>query len=555
MSFDGFFLHHLTKELQDELLYGRIQKVNQPFEHELVLTIRNNRKNYKLLLSAHPVFGRVQITKTDFQNPQTPNTFTMIMRKYLQGAVIESLEQIDNDRILEIAFSNKNEIGDHVKVTLVVEIMGKHSNIILIDKAESKIIESIKHIGFSQNSYRTILPGSTYIAPPKTDAKNPFTVSDEKLFEILQTEDLAPRHLQKLFQGLGRDTAENLSAQLSDDKIKQFRAFFARDVQPNMTDKSFAAVLFDNSNKEKTFDSLSELLDVFYQDKAERDRVNQQSSDLIHRVQTELDKNIKKLKKQEKELQATENAEEFRQKGELLTTYLSMVPNNQDQVELDNYYTNEKITIALDKSLTPNQNAQRYFKKYQKLKEAVKHLTGLIEETKHTIAYLESVETSLSHASISDIADIREELVETGFVKRRTKDKRHKRKKPEQYLASDGKTIIMVGRNNLQNDELTFKMAKKGELWFHAKDIPGSHVLIKDNLNPSDEVKTDAAELAAYYSKARLSNLIQVDMIEAKKLNKPTGAKPGFVTYTGQKTLRVTPTEEKINSMRIENKK
>lgn len=553
MSFDGFFLHHLTKELQDELLYGRIQKVNQPFEHELILTIRNNRKNYKLLLSAHPVFGRLQITKTDFQNPQTPNTFTMIMRKYLQGAVIENITQIENDRVLEIAFSNKNEIGDNIKVTLVVEIMGKHSNIILIDKVESKIIESIKHIGFSQNSYRTILPGSTYIAPPKTDAKNPFTVSDEKLFEILQTEDLAPRHLQKLFQGLGRDTAENLAAQLSDDKLKQFRAFFARPVQPNMTDKSFAAVPFDKSGQ--TFDSLSELLDVFYQDKAERDRVNQQSSDLIHRVQTELDKNIKKLAKQEKELTATENAEEFRQKGELLTTYLSMVPNNQDQVELDNYYTNEKITIALDKSLTPNQNAQRYFKKYQKLKEAVKHLTGLIEETKHTITYLESVETALSHASISDIEDIREELVETGFVKRRTRDKRHKRKKPEQYLASDGKTIIMVGRNNLQNDELTFKMAKKGELWFHAKDIPGSHVLIKDNLNPSDEVKTDAAELAAYYSKARLSNLIQVDMIEAKKLNKPTGAKPGFVTYTGQKTLRVTPTEEKINSMRIENKK
>ena len=549
MSFDGFFLHNLTKELQEELLYGRIQKVNQPFERELVLTIRNNRKNYKLLLSAHPVFGRVQITTADFQNPQTPNTFTMIIRKYLQGAIIESITQIENDRILEIAFSNKNEIGDNIKVTLMVEIMGKHSNIILIDKAESKIIESIKHIGFSQNSYRTILPGSTYLAPPKTEAKNPFTVSDEKLFELLQTEDLAPRNLQKLFQGLGRDTAENLAAQLSNNKLKQFRTFFARPCQPNMTDKSFAAVLFDKSDKQ--FDSLSELLDVFYQDKAERDRVNQQSSDLIHRVQTELDKNIKKLGKQEKELLATENAEEFRQKGELLTTYLTLVPNNQDQVELDNYYTNEKIVIALDKSLTPSQNAQRYFKKYQKLKEAVKHLTGLIQETKDTITYLESVETALNHAAISDIEDIREELVETGFVKRRTRDKRHKRKKPEQYLASDGKTIIMVGRNNLQNDELTFKMAKKGELWFHAKDIPGSHVLIKDNLNPSDEVKTDAAELAAYYSKARLSNLVQVDMIEAKKLNKPTGGQPGFVTYTGQKTLRVTPTEEKINSMRM----
>ena len=549
MSFDGFFLHHLTKELQEELLYGRIQKVNQPFERELVLTIRNNRKNYKLLLSAHPVFGRVQITTADFQNPQTPNTFTMIMRKYLQGAIIESITQIENDRILEIAFSNKNEIGDNIKVTLVVEIMGKHSNIILIDKAENRIIESIKHIGFSQNSYRTILPGSTYLAPPKTEAKNPFTISDEKLFELLQTEDLAPRNLQKLFQGLGRDTAENLAAQLSNDKLKQFRAFFARPCQPNMTDKSFAAVLFDKSDKQ--FDSLSELLDVFYQDKAERDRVNQQSSDLIHRVQTELDKIIKKLGKQEKELLATENAEEFRQKGELLTTYLTLVPNNQDQVELDNYYTNEKIVIALDKSLTPSQNAQRYFKKYQKLKEAAKHLTGLIQETKDTITYLESVETALNHASIYDIEDIREELVETGFVKRRTRDKRHKRKKPEQYLASDGKTIIMVGRNNLQNDELTFKMAKKGELWFHAKDIPGSHVLIKDNLNPSDKVITDAAELAAYYSKARLSNLVQVDMIEAKKLNKPTGGKPGFVTYTGQKTLRVTPTEEKINSLRM----
>ena len=549
MSFDGFFLHHLTKELQGELIHGRVQKVNQPFERELVLSIRNNRQNYKLLLSAHPVFGRVQITKADFQNPQTPNTFTMIMRKYLQGAVIEDIRQIENDRILEIAFSNKNEIGDNIKVTLVVEIMGKHSNIILIDKAEHKIIESIKHIGFSQNSYRTILPGSTYVAPPQTNAKNPFTVPDQTLFEILQTEDLAPRHLQKLFQGLGRDTAENLSHQLSTDKLKQFHAFFNRPAQPNLTEKSFAPVLFEDSKE--TFDNLSELLDIFYQDKAERDRVTQQSSDLIHRVQTELDKNIKKLGKQEKELQATENAEEFRQKGELLTTYLTLVPNNKDSVELDNYYTNDKIRIALDKSLTPSQNAQRYFKKYQKLKEAVKHLTGLIQETKDTITYLESVETALNHASLSDIEDIRDELVETGFVKRRTRDKRHKRKKPEQYLASDGKTIILVGRNNLQNDELTFKLAKKGELWFHAKDIPGSHVLIKDNLNPSDEVKTDAAELAAYYSKARLSNLVQVDMIEAKKLTKPTGGKPGFVTYTGQKTLRVTPTEEKINSLRL----
>ncbi|HEO0702968.1 TPA: NFACT family protein [Streptococcus agalactiae] len=549
MSFDGFFLHHLTNELQEQIEKGRIQKVNQPFDHELVLTIRNNRRNYKLLLSAHPVFGRIQTTEANFQNPQNPNTFTMIMRKYLQGAVIETIQQIENDRILEIIVSNKNEIGDHIKATLVVEIMGKHSNIILIDKNEHKIIESIKHVGFSQNSYRTILPGSTYIAPPKTKAINPFDISDQTLFELLQTNDLSPKNLQQLFQGLGRDTALELSHCLKDNKLNDFRQFFSREYYPSLTEKSFSAVQFSSSHE--TFQSLGQLLDYYYQEKAEKDRIAQQASDLIHRVQSELEKNIKKLAKQQDELLATENAEEFRQKGELLTTYLSMVPNNQDVVVLDNYYTNQTIEISLDRALTPNQNAQRYFKKYQKLKEAVKHLKGIISDTENTITYLESVETSLNHASMEDINDIREELVETVFIKRRAHDKQHKRKKPEQYLASDGKTIILVGRNNLQNDELTFKIARKGELWFHVKDIPGSHVLIRDNLNPSDEVKTDAAELAAYYSKARLSNLVQVDMIEAKKLNKPSGTKPGFVTYTGQKTLRVTPTQEKIDSLKL----
>lgn len=549
MSFDGFFLHYLTEELSDKLLNGRIQKVNQPYERELVLGVRNHRQNFKVLISAHPVFGRIQLTDSNFQNPQVPNTFTMIMRKYLQGAVIESFKQIDNDRIIEIAVSNKNEIGDDIKATLIIEIMGKHSNIILVDRNQNKIIESIKHVGFTQNSYRTILPGSTYIEPPKTGAKNPFTIEDEPLFEILQTQDLSPKNLQKLFQGLGRDTANQLAERLTTDKLKAFRQFFKQEVSPHLTQNAFSAVPFSDSGQ--SFEQLSELLDYYYLEKAERDRVSQQASDLIHRVQNELDKNRLKLRKQEAELKATENAEDFRQKGELLTTYLSLVPNNKESVTLDNYYTGEPLTISLDLALSPNQNAQRYFKKYQKLKEAVKHLSGLIEETKQSIHYFESVEYNLSQANLDEIEDIREELVQAGFMKRRATDKRHKRKKPEQYLASDGKTIILVGRNNLQNEELTFKMAKKGELWFHAKDIPGSHVIIKDNLNPSDEVKTDAAELAAYFSKGRYSNLLQVDMIEAKKLHKPSGAKPGFVTYTGQKTLRVTPEKEKIDQMKI----
>ena len=549
MSFDGFFLHHMVEELRRELVNGRIQKINQPFEQELVLQIRSNRQSHRLLLSAHPVFGRIQLTQTTFENPAQPSTFIMVLRKYLQGAVIEFIEQIENDRIVEITVSNKNEIGDHIQATLIIEIMGKHSNILLVDKSSHKILEVIKHVGFSQNSYRTLLPGSTYIAPPSTESLNPFTIKDEKLFEILQTQELTAKNLQSLFQGLGRDTANELENILVSDKLSTFRNFFNQKTKPCLTETSFSPVPFANQVGE-SFTSLSDLLDTYYKDKAERDRVKQQASELIRRVENELQKNRHKLKKQEKELLATDNAEEFRQKGELLTTFLHQAPNDQDQVILDNYYTNQPITIALDKALTPSQNAQRYFKRYQKLKEAVKYLTDLIEETKATILYLESVETVLNQAGLEEIAEIREELIQTGFIRRRQREKIQKRKKPEQYLASDGKTIIYVGRNNLQNEELTFKMARKEELWFHAKDIPGSHVVISGNLNPSDEVKTDAAELAAYFSKGRLSNLVQVDMIEVKKLNKPTGGKPGFVTYTGQKTLRVTPDPEKIASMK-----
>lgn len=549
MSFDGFFLHHIVEELRSELVNGRIQKINQPFEQELVLQIRSNRQSHRLLLSAHPVFGRIQLTQTTFENPAQPSTFIMVLRKYLQGALIESIEQVENDRIVEMTVSNKNEIGDHIQATLIIEIMGKHSNILLVDKSSHKILEVIKHVGFSQNSYRTLLPGSTYIAPPSTESLNPFTIKDEKLFEILQTQETTAKNLQSLFQGLGRDTANELESILVSEKLSTFRNFFNQETKPCLTETSFSPVPFENQVGEP-FTSLSDLLDTYYKDKAERDRVKQQASELIRRVENELQKNRHKLKKQEKELLATDNAEEFRQKGELLTTFLHQVPNDQDQVILDNYYTNQPITIALDKALTPNQNAQRYFKRYQKLKEAVKYLTDLIEETKATILYLESVETVLNQAGLEEIAEIREELIQTGFIRRRQREKIQKRKKPEQYLASDGKTIIYVGRNNLQNEELTFKMARKEELWFHAKDIPGSHVVISGNLDPSDEVKTDAAELAAYFSQGRLSNLVQVDMIEVKKLNKPTGGKPGFVTYTGQKTLRVTPDPKKIASMK-----
>ena len=292
------------------------------------------------------------------------------------------------------------------------------------------------------------------------------------------------------------------------------------------------------------------MLDAYYRNKAERDRVRQVAGEVIRKVSGELDKNRKKLKKQLRELQATDNAETFRQKGELLTTFLHEVPNNKPEITLENYYTNEPLTISLNPALTPNQNAQKYFHKYAKLKQAVKFLDLQLATTRQTINYLESVENALKQATVTEISDIREELIQTGFIKQKHHtNKKHKLLPPEKYRASDG-TIILVGKNNLQNEQVSFKLSRKGDLWFHAKDIPGSHVIITGNPTPSDETITEAAELAAYFSKSRLSNLVQVDMIDVKKLHKPTGTPPGFVTYVGQQTLRVTAEEHKIQEMK-----
>ncbi len=540
MSFDGIFLHHMTKELTEQLIGGRIQKVNQVFSHEVVLQVRSNQKSHKLLLSAHPTFGRIQLTNTVFENAKTPSTFTMILRKYLSGAFIENIYQVNNDRQIIFEISSKNEIGDSMKIALISEIMGKHSHIILIDRQSNKILESIKHVGFSQNKYRTILPGATYIAPPDDGKANPFTASDEKLFDILQTK----ASLQDHFQGLGRDSASSLSA-LS---LSDFKATLTTPLPSIYPNDTFSAIQLSDTFEQ--FDTLSDMLDAYYRNKAERDRVRQVAGEVIRKVSGELDKNRKKLKKQLRELQATDNAEMFRQKGELLTTFLHEVPNNKPEIALDNYYTNEPLTISLNPALTPNQNAQKYFHKYAKLKQAVKFLDLQIATTRQTINYLESVENALKQATVTEISDIREELIQTGFIKQKHRtNKKHKLLPPEKYRASDG-TIILVGKNNLQNEQVSFKLSRKGDLWFHAKDIPGSHVIITGNPTPSDETITEAAELAAYFSKSRLSNLVQVDMIDVKKLHKPTGTPPGFVTYVGQQTLRVTAEEHKIQEMK-----
>lgn len=565
MSFDGVFTHAMINELRETLLSGRISKIHQPYENEVVLVIRSRGKNQRLLLSAHPSYARIQITQIDYQNPDTPPNFVMMLRKHLDGAILESIEQIENDRVIHFHFTKRDELGDLQNIILIVELMGRHSTIILVNKESGKILDAIKHIGSSQNTYRSLLPGVDYIAPPEQNHLNPFSQEKEKVFHRLSQMDLTPKGIQQQFQGIGFDTAQELVARLTErpnEKMLVWQEFFtAIDTQlsPSLyevAEKEYFTPInyrfFDsNTQQKKMYPTLSALLDAFYQEKAEKDRAKQQGGELIRKIENELKRNRNKLKKREQILKDSENAEDYRRDGELLTTFMAQVPRGANEVTLPNYYEEDRpITIKLDPALTPNQNAQKYFHRYQKLKNAVKLIGKQIEEAKNEIDYLESVLSQLEIAGPMDIEVIKEELTAEGYLKKKSskKQKRKKPSQPDQYLSTDG-TLILVGKNNLQNDQLSLKTAKKTDYWLHAKNIPGSHVIIKSD-QPSDETITEAAELAAYFSKYRHSAQVPVDLVQVKHLRKPNGAKPGYVIYENQKTIIVTPEEEKINKMK-----
>ena len=565
MSFDGVFTHAMINELRETLLSGRISKIHQPYENEVVLVIRSRGKNQRLLLSAHPSYARIQITQIDYQNPDTPPNFVMMLRKHLDGAILESIEQIENDRVIHFHFTKRDELGDLQNIILIVELMGRHSTIILVNKESGKILDAIKHIGSSQNTYRSLLPGVDYIAPPKQNQLNPFSQEKEKVFHRLSHMDLTPKGIQQQFQGIGFDTAQELVARLTErpnEKMLVWQEFFtAIDTQRSpslyeVAEKEYFTPInyrfFDsNTQQKKMYPTLSALLDAFYQEKAEKDRAKQQGGELIRKIENELKRNRNKLKKREQTLKDSENAEDYRRDGELLTTFMAQVPRGANEVTLPNYYEEDRpITIKLDPALTPNQNAQKYFHRYQKLKNAVKLIGKQIEEAKNEIDYLESVLSQLEIAGPMDIGVIKEELTAEGYLKKKSskKQKRKKPSQPDQYLSTDG-TLILVGKNNLQNDQLSLKTAKKTDYWLHAKNIPGSHVIIKSD-QPSDETITEAAELAAYFSKYRHSAQVPVDLVQVKHLRKPNGAKPGYVIYENQKTIIVTPEEEKINKMK-----
>ncbi|MBW4802541.1 NFACT RNA binding domain-containing protein [Loigolactobacillus coryniformis] len=564
MSFDGVFTHTMVNELSPLLTGARLSRISQPYPNELIITVRANRHNYPLLLSAHPSYARLQITEIPFVNPEKPTNFTMTLRKYLDGAILKSIKQIDNDRVVHLTFTARNEIGDQESLVLIIEMMGRHSNIVLVNQADQRIIDTIRHVAHDQNRYRLLLPGATYIAPPQQNEADPFTATEPLYRTMPATPDIfaQAKALQQTYQGFGFDTALELATRLAQatDQDQAWHDFFQtldQAPQPTITHDptkkqlQFSPCAFISQHGTRTtYASLSELLDHFYRDKAQLDRVHQQGSDLIRLVQNELKKNKKKYRKLEQTLAASEKADTYRIKGEILTTYLHKVERGMTEVTLPNFYADEApIKISLSNQLSPSKNAQKYFTKYQKLKNSVHYVNEQLAATQQEIDYFQGILTQIDLAAPKDLQDIQAELRQQGYLRTKSKQQKQRPKlsQPETFYASDG-TKILVGKNNLQNDRLTLKTARKTDIWLHAKDIPGSHVIIT-SAEPSEQTLVEAANLAAYYSKARLSATVPVDTVAVKKIHKPNGAKPGFVIYTGQKTITVTPDEQLVQKL------
>ena len=567
MSFDGLFTRAMVKELVDTIKGGRINRIHQPYQNELVLVVRANGKNRRLLLSAHPAYARIQLTDEPFDNPQDPPMFCMLLRKHLEGAVIEDIHQAGLDRVVVFDIKSRNEIGDISFKQLYVEIMGRHSNIILVDKERNLIMDSIKHVPPAVNTYRTILPGHEYVMPPAQHKRNPLEAAKEDVTAALDwNSGKMDKQIVAQFAGVSPLLAKEIMHRakfsnpeaVTDAFLSVMEPIKKFDLQPVMiigTQKeSFYMIPLTSLEGEvKTFPTLSALLDRFYAGKAERDRVKQKGHDLERYVKNELEKNESKIKKLEATLAEAQNAEQFQLYGELLTANLYAVKKGMDKVKVQNYYDEDgaMVEIPLDPLKTPAENAQSYFSRYQKAKHAQVAVSEQIKKARDEVLYFENLLQQLETASPKDIGEIREELEEEGYLKKRHIRVRRKNANKialEKYEASDG-TEMLVGKNNKQNDYLTNRVAARDEIWLHTKDIPGSHVVMRSK-NPAPETILEAATLAAYFSKARQSASVPVDYTKVRYVKKPNGAKPGFVIYENQQTVYVTPDVDKVLAMK-----
>lgn len=566
MPFDGIVTRAVTEELKNTLKLGRISKIYQPTETEVVFTVRSQGKNHSLLLSIHPSYARFHITNDTYTNPKEAPMFCMMLRKHLSGAILESIEQKGMERIITFTLRARNEIGDQSEKLLIFELMGKHSNVILVDKEKGQILDSMKHISFSQNRHRTVLPGQPYVQPPEQNKLNPLTIQSQDLIKRLdfnagKMEMQFVQHLQGFSPFVGKELMNRIKLgdiHVYEDKFLEIQnQLLENDYEPtiyrNNKEDFHVIPLSSFEGEQESFENVNRMLDAFYSGKAERDRVKQQSRDLYRFIQNEKKKNERKWKKHKETLKKAENANEYQRTGELLTAHLHLVSLGDKEVKVIDYYDPEQRerTITLQPNKTPSENAQHYFKMYQKLKTSKQVVEQEIEKTKEEITYLDQLLQQLDVAGEEDIEEIREELREEGYLKKQRKGKKKNKITkpiPEIYTASDG-TEILVGKNNKQNEYLTMKLARRNEIWLHTKDIPGSHVIIRSE-DPSEQTLEEAAIIAAYFSKSQNSSTVPVDYTKVRHVKKPNGAKPGFVIYDNQKTVFVTPDKEIVDKLK-----
>ncbi|WP_369380729.1 Rqc2 family fibronectin-binding protein [Lysinibacillus fusiformis] len=557
MAFDGLFTYSITADLQ-QLVTGRITKIHQPNAQEVILHVRANGKNHKLLFSIHSSYARVHLTEQSIENPAEPPMFCMLLRKHLEGGFISSVKQLGFDRIIIVEIESKNEIGDPIVRQLHAEIMGRHSNLLLIDKEQDKIVDSLKHLPPSVNSFRTVLPGQPYLAPPKQNKWNPLLVTEEELATFF-VETKNAKDIVTQFTGFSPLHAEELLYRMTSASnrvqcFKEFIASFANGgtspmyVLANHKTYFSPIELTHLHGDMTTYPNVHELLDRVFFARAERDRVKQQAGDLERWLQNEIDKLALKTKKLTKDYERASKLDQFQLYGELLMANIYSFEKGVKEVTVINYYSenSEEITIPVSERKTPIENAQGYYTKYTKAKNALIMVQQQLEKTKEEITYFEMLAQQVQQAAPGDIEEIREELAEQGYLKLRHSKKKKKpvKPEPERYISSTG-IAISVGKNNKQNDMLTFKIAKRTDIWLHTKDIPGSHVVIHSS-EPDETTLREAATLAAYFSKARESSSVPVDYTDIRQVKKPNGAKPGFVIYFEQKTLYIDPDEALI---------
>ncbi len=585
MALDGAFLSAIRKEIEDKALGSRIDRIYQPSREEICFLLRSRGWSGKLLLSAGADSPRIHFTALEIENPKSPPMFCMLLRKHLSGAKLVSVRQLGMDRILYLDFDTKNELGDPVTITVAIEIMGRYSNIIVID-GSGKVLDSIKRVDPEMSRVRTVLPGVLYETPPGQGKLNLFTATREEGKDAIlaaKGADLS-KALMGAYEGFSATLAREVTLEvmksvdvskleLTDDQWDKL--FFRLDKMKVALEsgENTYTILYEQSGRPKEFSfvdlhqygalllskyfsSPSALLDAFYSERVRMERMKQRSNDLLKLLVNQNERLTRKIALQKEELAACAGRDLLKEKGDLLSSYIYLVKKGDKEVTVqDFYHDGQELTIALDPALTPVQNVQKYYKEYRKAATAEKLLAGFIEQAEQELNYIDSVFDAVSRTSgESELLEIRQELSEQGYLKHYSakNSKFVKAQPPLRYRSSDGYTI-WCGRNNKQNDKLTLKEARPDDIWFHTEGFPGSHVILVTNGTPLNDIPDrtveEAAMIAAYNSRARSAALVPVQYIDARQVHKPNGGKPGMVIFDHYFVLYITPNEEKVQSM------